>query len=1089
MTTLRYTILSRAMSMLVGVVACAVLAGWLLDVDVLKRPVKNLMAMNPMTASGLLLASIAIYLQFSKTPWQRRLRNLSSLAVIALGTMKLASFANHSLLVDTLLFKGHVATDALQHGPNAMAPSAGLNFVLIGTAMLLRKRSYWFQSLAVLVFLLTWFPMLGYLYHVPEFDGTWPFFPMAVHTAACFMLLSVALLFAQPRRGWMNEFTSEYEGGFLTRFMLPFAIVLPVALGYLRLWTHRVRLFSTEFGVTALVTSIMTVFILAIAYAVRLLNRRDMQRRKILDELARVSHQWKENNNEVASLNEELRSSNEEYQAINEQLVELNLQLEQANKTIALQKDEQLNRILELTGNLAWSVDLTGQGEHYVSRSIEKLIGQSAKTFLDDPQIWQASIHPADRWRHAGALEQVGIDDFAEAEYRIVVPGHDVKWMHAQYYQMRDGEGVRLRREIFISDITARKQVELEMRQKQNLLERSYAVANIGHWIRNPQTEDTYYSKEMLAIYGLHEKTGRYAKNILAPLVHPDDAAAVLELFDHSLREKKPFETEHRIVRPDGAVRWVHHKADLSPGNDEDVLVGITQDITERKIIEDALREFNERYDILSKATNDAIWDWDLLRDRVIWNHGLETIFGYKHKRVDGTATWRKEKIHADDYNRVSEGIETAFAEGQTHWIAQYRHRCADGTYKHVLDRAYVIYQREKPVRMIGALQDVTDQKEFERSITAIARELSDLITHANTPIFGTDRNGYVNEWNNVTAQLTGFSKNEVFGKKLIQFVAGQQRDTFEGLIGNVVENHPVSNIEMHMVTKGHRTLIILLNATPRRNSLQETVGTLMVGQNITELIEYRQNLESKVRERTQELNEALLKEKELVDLKSKFVSTASHEFRTPLSSIALVSGFLRKHAQKLTPEAFAGKLDAIEKQVTQMTFLLDDLLVIGKADAGKIEAHLATVVIEDFFGQILQEFSERDSTHTVTLDMNCTVRDFRSDEKLLRNIVINLLTNAMKFSPHANTVLLKISTLSYHLKIEVADRGIGISEEDQRNLFTAFYRGSNVGSIQGTGLGLSIVKKAVDLLQGNIQVSSRAGDGTLFTVILPLGT
>jgi signal transduction histidine kinase len=241
------------------------------------------------------------------------------------------------------------------------------------------------------------------------------------------------------------------------------------------------------------------------------------------------------------------------------------------------------------------------------------------------------------------------------------------------------------------------------------------------------------------------------------------------------------------------------------------------------------------------------------------------------------------------------------------------------------------------------------------------------------------------------------------------------------------------------------------------------------------------------VKERTRDLNEALQKEKELVEMKGKFVSIASHEFRTPLSNILLAAGFLTKHHKKISAEEFSNKLQSIEKQVSHMTFLLDDILMIGKGEAGKIMTNYSSISIDEFFIQTVREVEQNADSHRIRLNLNCSVKHFDADEKLLRNILINLLTNAIKFSGHIKEVAVTVSNTSRFLHMDVADRGIGISPDDMEKLFIAFHRGMNVGAIQGTGLGLSIVKKAVQLLKGEIKVKSNIGKGTIFHVELPL--
>jgi signal transduction histidine kinase len=257
--------------------------------------------------------------------------------------------------------------------------------------------------------------------------------------------------------------------------------------------------------------------------------------------------------------------------------------------------------------------------------------------------------------------------------------------------------------------------------------------------------------------------------------------------------------------------------------------------------------------------------------------------------------------------------------------------------------------------------------------------------------------------------------------------------------------------------------------------------------QDITEVIQYRTGLERMVQERTAELNDALKKEKQLVVMKNQFVSIASHEFRTPLSTISLATGFIRRYRNKLTTAAINKKLQNIEKQVDNMTYLLDDVLTIGKADAGKLELHLTSLKF-DIIKTIAQEILESKGVkHKLQFSKHCQTKSFISDEKFTRNIITNLITNAIKFSPGEKVVRLDVTSDNKNLVIKVNDSGIGIPPEDVGNLYTSFYRGSNVTDIEGTGLGLSIVKKSIDLLKGSISVRSRVGKGTEFKVTLPL--
>ena len=236
------------------------------------------------------------------------------------------------------------------------------------------------------------------------------------------------------------------------------------------------------------------------------------------------------------------------------------------------------------------------------------------------------------------------------------------------------------------------------------------------------------------------------------------------------------------------------------------------------------------------------------------------------------------------------------------------------------------------------------------------------------------------------------------------------------------------------------------------------------------------------------QLQEANVKLQEHTDLKSRFVAMASHEFRTPLANIAFSAGFLKRYLDRLSPETMIEKLQSIEKHVGQMAAMLDDVLTIGKSDAKKIEVKSSSVDLHEFVQKIIEEVqTASNSSHQVLLNIHDRVQGtLQTDEKFLRSIFINLLTNAIKYSPGRESVRMNIYQREDRICIDIVDEGMGISKPDLEKIFEPFYRVDVTQRIQGTGLGLSIVKRAVDLLEGSIEVYSEAGEGSTFTVMLP---
>ena len=236
------------------------------------------------------------------------------------------------------------------------------------------------------------------------------------------------------------------------------------------------------------------------------------------------------------------------------------------------------------------------------------------------------------------------------------------------------------------------------------------------------------------------------------------------------------------------------------------------------------------------------------------------------------------------------------------------------------------------------------------------------------------------------------------------------------------------------------------------------------------------------------EVRKSLSKEQELNQLKSYFVSMVSHEFRNPLTTILGFAELVRDFDQQLTSEKRQAYLRQIQESARRMTALLNDVLSIGQAEAGKLEFNPEPLDVEEFCRDLVEEIKLGNSVqHIITFSRPSQLTKACMDKNLLRQILTNLLSNAIKYSPEGSAVTFDLICQDEKAIFDIKDEGIGISPEDQQRLFESFQRGSNVGKISGTGLGLTIVKKAVDLHGGQIAVKSEVGVGTTFSVAIPL--
>ena len=471
-------------------------------------------------------------------------------------------------------------------------------------------------------------------------------------------------------------------------------------------------------------------------------------------------------------------------------------------------------------------------------------------------------------------------------------------------------------------------------------------------------------------------------------------------------------------------------------------------------------------------------------------NDNFVSVLGYsnskdlvgKHHKVFCKANYIKSSKYKSFWKNLADGKEQAGEfkrirkDGSEIWI--------NANYTPVIDAEGRVF------KIIKIASDISEMHKLRTVSESIAEELRRFIDTANAPIFGIDSQGFVNEWNETSEKITGFKKEDVLGRDLVQtYITEDYREVVKQVFDDALQGKETANFEFPLFTKEGKRVMVLLNSSTRRNAAGDITGVLGVGQDITELVGYRNDLELKVDQRTLKLNEALKKEKELNELKSRFVSTASHEFRTPLSAINFAAGSMKKYWAKMDPLMVSNKLQKIESQVLHMTRLLDDVLIVGQSEAGEMRNHPLNLNLERFISEIIEEVHDSsDKSHDIVLIGLKALKssNIYIDEKLGRNIFINLLSNAVKFSPDGHQVTVELSSEKDYTIISVTDFGIGIPKSELEKIFMPFMRGKNVDLIQGTGLGLSIVKEAVDLIGGKIVINSTVGSGTTFIVKIP---
>ncbi len=253
--------------------------------------------------------------------------------------------------------------------------------------------------------------------------------------------------------------------------------------------------------------------------------------------------------------------------------------------------------------------------------------------------------------------------------------------------------------------------------------------------------------------------------------------------------------------------------------------------------------------------------------------------------------------------------------------------------------------------------------------------------------------------------------------------------------------------------------------------------------QDVTDRIRGQQELKAQVEE---EVQRALRQEARLAELRAQFVTMTSHEFRTPLASILTSAELLEHYGANWPPEKVRTHLKRIQDGVSQITGLMDDILIVGRADAGKLVVAKEPVEMNPFLVGLIEEMRMVTRfSHPIDIIGTAGIKPVHADRKLVRQILVNLISNACKYSPAGNPVRVGVARTEDLIYLYVADQGAGIGADDLNLIFEPFFRAADTSDIPGTGLGLAIVKRSVEAHGGQISVESRLGEGTTFTLTL----
>jgi PAS domain S-box-containing protein len=423
----------------------------------------------------------------------------------------------------------------------------------------------------------------------------------------------------------------------------------------------------------------------------------------------------------------------------------------------------------------------------------------------------------------------------------------------------------------------------------------------------------------------------------------------------------------------------------------------------------------------------------------------------------------------------VAQGIRAVLGQDTNEFYLEYP--CHGPTER----RWYVVrvsrFDWYSQIRLIVAHQNVTELKQVQLELQASHTRLEAILNNVVDGILTVNPRGEILHVNKALTDIFGYDADELIGRHVNILIAEPYRE-------DQVHAFAVKNTVGHEI-EGQRKngeIFPMYIAVSKMALENQTLYTGVV-QDIT----IRKQLEAERLEK-ERLGIALEKERELRQLKNRFISMMSHELKTPLAAIRLAGDFLKHYGDRATPDEKLESLVAIETQVAYLSEIVDDVTTLSKGEFIGEDLNLEMHDLETFLRDILEELEWlHHKTHQLTFAGEDRRIEAYFDPKLLRRAISNLLSNAIKYSPEGGEVGLKLKIRNDLATITIEDHGIGIPPEDLPRLFDAFHRAENVGTLPGTGLGLAIARQAIELHGGTIGVASKVGVGTTFTITLPL--
>ncbi len=670
----------------------------------------------------------------------------------------------------------------------------------------------------------------------------------------------------------------------------------------------------------------------------------------------------------------------------------------------------------------------------------------------------------------------------------------DDRWYEVYAYRV-DAPGLNHVAVLF-NDISERRRNEIALIESREELELATRAARLGRYDYRPQSGQLTWDDRCRELFGLPVEAPVTYETFRSG-VHPDDRARVDATVAATLDPdgSRAFDTEYRAIgRDDGIERHiVAHGIAFFDEREPIRLLGTVLDVTEDRRAQSVLRETSERLRLAGRATNDAIWDWDLRRNHVLWNAALTAAYGHVLADVEPTGDWWIGHIHADDRDRIDHSIHAVIDGDGSDWTAEYRFLRADGSYADVLDRGYLIRDEDgRPLRMIGAMLDQSARKAVERQLRAVNEGLEEAVVATkadrdrlwdlSTDIMLRARyDGTIVAVNPAWTEMLGWDMEEIVGRPLFALLhPDDMRHTRKAAAG-IARGEVITRIDNRYRCKDGSYRWISWAAQPGDGMINA------VGRDITE--------EKESEARLARVEDAL-RQAQKMEAVGQLTGGIAHDFNNMLTGIIGGLDMVKRHLPEVRHERVDRYIEAATVSANRAAGLTQRLLAFSRRQSLDVKAvDVGALVdgIEDLLRRTLGENAG------LAVKRQAGIWPAYTDANQLESALLNLAINARDAMPEGG--LLTIETENAHLDahytetiddlepgdfvvIGVSDTGTGMSAAVIAKAFDPFFTTKPIG--QGTGLGLSMIYGFARQSGGHVRIYSEEGCGTTVKLYLP---